>query len=96
MPALEWFNTYFIATGSLFSFLDLPTNFNTAVTNGVLFRLILHWTKVILMIMGLGALNTFLFYPFFSMELLSQLEPQCLDRITFSCFLASCSLFWLV
>ena len=22
MPTLEWFNTYFIATGSLFSFLD--------------------------------------------------------------------------
>ena len=31
-----------------------------------------------------NGVKTFLFYPFFSMEL----EPQCLDRIT---FLASCA-----
>ena len=43
------------------------------------------------MVMGLQVIKTFLFYPFFSMELLSQLEPQCPARITFNCFLASCS-----
>ena len=41
MLALEKFNSYFIATGSLFSFLALPSGFNKAVANGVLFHVIL-------------------------------------------------------